>query len=545
MEIFFKEICLNILESSSSSFDQKWIAIQGIGSICNDAQIVVDIYVNYDCDLSAANIFERLVVDLSKIAQGRHAVDLDTGQNQLMRMRMKGLECLCNILKCMVEWSKDLYENPHARQKEVLDNSTDADDSLMESEMEKLFFIEKLKQHKDILERGFKLFSHKPTKGIKYLQENNIVGLEAEQIAKFLISENSRLDKTALGEFLGDHERIDVMHHYVDLIEFSEMELVAALRYFLESFRLPGESQKIDRLMLKFASRYIECNAGQKVFASADAAYVLAFSIIMLTTDLHSSHVKKKMTKEEFIKNNRGINESEDLPRDYLSAIYDEIASSEIKVRSSSPIGGSSMNGVGKKRNLQWTQESEARSLNAGALMESAITRSDTFTSAKHIELVKPMFKLIWSPLLANFSVGLQDSDDATITNLCIEGMKCAIRLADIFGLSLERNAFIQALARFTLLTDNSNIAEMKPKNMEAIRALISVAHSDGNYLESSWLDIMKCISQLENAQNTGTGSGTVQKLNEVSVHPESGPISNETNSQSILVPVDRLFQGN
>ena len=37
----------------------------------SDAQSVVDIYVNYDCDLNAANIFERLVNDLSKIAQGR------------------------------------------------------------------------------------------------------------------------------------------------------------------------------------------------------------------------------------------------------------------------------------------------------------------------------------------------------------------------------------------------------------------------------------------------------------------------------------------
>ena len=28
-----------------------------------------------------------------------------------------------------------------------------------------------------------------------------------------------------------------------------------------------------------------------EIFASADAAYVLAFSVIMLTTDLHSSQV--------------------------------------------------------------------------------------------------------------------------------------------------------------------------------------------------------------------------------------------------------------
>ena len=44
--------------------------------VCADAQCIVDIYVNYDCDLSSANIFDRLVNDLSKIAQGRQALEL-------------------------------------------------------------------------------------------------------------------------------------------------------------------------------------------------------------------------------------------------------------------------------------------------------------------------------------------------------------------------------------------------------------------------------------------------------------------------------------
>ena len=115
IEIFFKEICLNILEATTSSFDQKWLVIEGISKICNDAQMVIDIYVNYDCDLAAANIFERLVDILSKIAQGRQAFELGASPAQLRGIRLKGLECLVNILKCMVEWSKDLYVNPHAK----------------------------------------------------------------------------------------------------------------------------------------------------------------------------------------------------------------------------------------------------------------------------------------------------------------------------------------------------------------------------------------------------------------------------------------------
>lgn len=51
IEVFFKEIFLYILETSTSSFDHKWMVIQTLTRICADAQSVVDIYVNYDCDL--------------------------------------------------------------------------------------------------------------------------------------------------------------------------------------------------------------------------------------------------------------------------------------------------------------------------------------------------------------------------------------------------------------------------------------------------------------------------------------------------------------
>ena len=67
-------------------------------------------------------------------------------------------------------------------------------------------------------------------------------------------------------------------------------------RKFLAGFRLPGEAQKIDRLMEKFAARYVTCNP--ESFKSADVAYVLAYSVIMLNTDAHNPMVKTKMTKQ-------------------------------------------------------------------------------------------------------------------------------------------------------------------------------------------------------------------------------------------------------
>ena len=51
-----------------------------------------------------------------------------------------------------------------------------------------------------------------------------------------------RLDKTALGEYLGELDNKELMHRYVDLMNFSNMEFLKALRYFLDGFRLPGMS---------------------------------------------------------------------------------------------------------------------------------------------------------------------------------------------------------------------------------------------------------------------------------------------------------------
>lgn len=57
----------------------------------------------------------------------------------------------------------------------------------------------------------------------------------------------------------------------------------------------------------------------------------------------------------------------------------------------------------------------------------------------------------------------------------------------------LERDAYVQALARFSLLTASSSITEMKQKNIDTIKTLITVAHTDGNYLGNSWHEV--CVS--------------------------------------------------
>uniref|UniRef100_A0A674NLI3 ARF guanine nucleotide exchange factor 1 n=1 Tax=Takifugu rubripes TaxID=31033 RepID=A0A674NLI3_TAKRU len=576
IEVFFKEIFLYILETSTSSYEHKWMVIQTLTRICADAQSVVDIYVNYDCDLNAANIFERLVNDLSKIAQGRAGHELGTTPLQELTLRKKGLECLVSILKCMVEWSKDQYVNPNSqtslgqeKPSEQENSDTKAPETINRygsinsldstassgigsystqmSGTDNPEQFEVLKQQKEIIEQGIDLFNKKPKRGIQYLQEQGMLGTTPEDLAQFLHQEE-RLDSPFY--FYNDRFNKEVMYAYVDQMDFQGKDFVSALRMFLEGFRLPGEAQKIDRLMEKFAARYLECNQGQTLFASADTAYVLAYSIIMLTTDLHSPQVKNKMTKEQYIKMNRGINDSKDLPEEYLSAIYDEIAGKKIAMKETKELTmKSNKQSVAseKQRRLLYNLEMEQMAKTAKALMEAVSHVQAPFTSATHLEHVRPMFKVTRRHTWASFSQFQRAS-------------------------ALERDAYVQALARFTLLTASSGITEMKQKNIDTIKTLITVAHTDGNYLGNSWHEIMKCISQLELAQLIGTGvkaryisgtvrgkegfitstkeqnndeylglvGGTVDRKQIASIQESIG----ETSSQSVVVAVDRIFTG-
>ena len=68
---------------------------------------------------------------------------------------------------------------------------------------------------------------------------------------------------------------------------------LAALRKFQTYFRMPGEAQKIERLMEVFSQRYCQCNPELAAkLHSADTTFILAFAIILLNTDLHSRAVK-------------------------------------------------------------------------------------------------------------------------------------------------------------------------------------------------------------------------------------------------------------
>jgi hypothetical protein len=62
-------------------------------------------------------------------------------------------------------------------------------------------------------------------------------------------------------------------------------------------------------------------------------AYVLSYSVIMLNTDQHNPTLKRRMTVDDFVHNNRGIDDERDLPRSFLEDLYNRIRARQIMMR--------------------------------------------------------------------------------------------------------------------------------------------------------------------------------------------------------------------
>lgn len=110
-----------------------------------------------------------------------------------------------------------------------------------------------------------------------------------------------------------------VLRSYTRRFPFFGEPIDMSLRKFLLEADLPKETQQVDRVIQAFADRYHECNPG--IFMSSDQAYIIAFSIMMLHTDAFNRNNKRKMQKQDYIKNTSGQHVSEDV----LACIYDNI----------------------------------------------------------------------------------------------------------------------------------------------------------------------------------------------------------------------------
>lgn len=110
-----------------------------------------------------------------------------------------------------------------------------------------------------------------------------------------------------------------VLRSYMRRFGFFGDPMDMAIRKLLMSSELPKETQHIDRFLQAFANRYHECNPG--IYTNPDQAYFIAFSLLILHTDVFNKNNKHKMQKPDYIKNTKG----EGIADEILEVFYDNI----------------------------------------------------------------------------------------------------------------------------------------------------------------------------------------------------------------------------
>ena len=591
---------------STSSFQRRAVLLACARELCHDPKLMADVFVNYDCDLDSTNLFERFVEALASVASPPKrkadpgSRDGDAGVNSYeyssvanahvtsmtaedvkleQSLRLEALECLGVLLESLRGWvAGDCREDKSAEEGGAETRGRADDDrsggSPFGSEgsgsrdgpetktktnavSEKtLAGIEAMKASKTEYQSAIALFNAKPKKGIEAMQRLRRCGETPEEIASFL-KDTPDLDKTTVGDYLGERDEVclTVMHAYVDAMDFEGLKLDEAIRNFLAGFRLPGESQKIDRLMEKFAERFCVCNPG--AYKSADTAYVLAFSVIMLNTDAHNPQVKHKMTKEGFLRNNRGIDDGADVPAAHLEELYDRIVSNEIRMKdedpkllaekaelnaaksSASSSASQSINramkdvsnrlGVDMLMSLMGAQKKTVHEVDTSEFMarvrERAARDAAGFQNVRDPNCAGIMFAQFSRLALCTFRDAFLEVTDenigsveAHIVHAALAGYLAAARLAAALhsAETLERcasEAADLAAPNFAFSSVRLNGAETKKpyaftkKNAEAMRCVVELAKSVGNALdEKCWTHVLVAASRYDKIHSAAAG---------------------------------------
>ncbi|KAG8710541.1 hypothetical protein FRC11_004407, partial [Ceratobasidium sp. 423] len=112
------------------------------------------------------------------------------------------------------------------------------------------------------------------------------------------------LVKEKIAEWLGGTAAINkvTLRHYMDYFDFGGMRLDGAFRHLCNKLYLKAETQQVDRILEEFSRRFWDCNRGT-VYASPSIVHAIAYSLLLLNTDLHIAELSSHMSKNQFVRN--------------------------------------------------------------------------------------------------------------------------------------------------------------------------------------------------------------------------------------------------
>ncbi|RDW80746.1 Sec7 [Coleophoma crateriformis] len=399
------------MEGGSRKPDAREAMVESIGALARIPSFMVELYVNYDCEVDRGDICEDMVGLLSRNAIPDSATWSTTSVPPL---------CLDALLGYIQFIADRLDDEP----------STEGYPDVLH--------LREQRKRKRIVIKGAAKFNENPKAGLAYLNSQGIIAdaTDAASVASFLKG-TARISKKMLGEFISKKGNEPILEALMEQYSFAGKRVDEALRELLESFRLPGESALIERIVTVFSEKYCAGSPPEGV-ADKDAVFVLTYAIIMLNTDQHNPNLKSqvRMTYNDFARNLRGVNGGQDFAPEYLQSIFDNIKSNEIIL----PDEHENKNAF----DYAW-KELLLKTESAGNLV---ICDTNIFDA--------DMFAATWKPVVATLSyVFMSASDDAVFSRVVTGFDQCA-RIAAKHGLTEAVDQIVYCLSYMSTLATES-----------------------------------------------------------------------------------------
>ena len=530
-------------------------------------QALVDLFVNFDCDLHAANLVERTLKAAARAA-GRAGVG--GGATPADAASAAGAAALATGLASLDAWAAPLADadardragggpaleppTPSARPPSASSlASADGAAALAEvapplprrptADGEAAAFAA-AKERKHSLAAGVAVFNRDPAAGVRALVAAGCVPPDPAALAAFLKAQGGAVDPTALGVLFGspDPAAQAVLRAHAAAIDYRGLPLDAALRSFLSGFRLPGEAQQIDRIVQTFADAYAaqqqEQNKGggsagaapsSSTLASADAAYLVAFALVMLNTDAHHPAAPASLTRADFA----GMCEAAvggGLDRGELDAMFDRVTAEEIAppgTAAAAPVPSARRAGAasrlaaalglpGAAARSGWDKGAasaaeRARALAAArAALDAGGGAAHLWHTATQAEHARPILMAGGGPAVAGLAAAARAAADAAAAAPHLAALATAARLGALLGLDSLVEAAISALAASVGL-DAPPVrgAPRESVGVAALAALLGVAAGPAAAgLGGGWVPVLRSLSGLDELCATSAAAG-------------------------------------
>ncbi|KAH8386199.1 hypothetical protein KR200_001021 [Drosophila serrata] len=519
-------------DNPKTPYEMRELALDNLLQLWRIPGFVTELYINYDCDLYCTDMFESLTNLLSKYTlsatnavYSTHIISMDT-----LISVIDSIERNCaaakssNNRESLPESASTTGGSRHSRHNSGLEgiviDSGNGVSGVTEERVENIAsFINSssqrlrlqsgsdrvgitteqlasVKQKKRLLSQGTERFNQRPDKGIQYLQEHGILNAELDpmQVALFL-RENPGLDKKMIGEYISKKKNVDskILINFVDSFDFTGLRVDQALRLYLETFRLPGEAPLIFLVLEHFSDHWHTQN--KEPFANVDAAFRLAYAIIMLNMDQHNSNAKRlniPMTLEDFTKNLRGLNGGEDFDQEMLAQVFNAIKNEEI-------VMPAEQTGL-VRENYLWK-----------VLLRRGGTHDGNFHYVHDASYDVEIFNIVWGASLSALSF-MFDKSTETGYQKTLAGFSKSAAISAHYNLHTDFDALVLTLCKFTTLLSSVEQHEPAPANNEiqqavnfglnakaqaAMRTVFLLVHDYGDCLRESWKHILDLYLQL------------------------------------------------